>query len=164
MSHSSRSKSVNYFFIILGISKFIYLVDLFHEANKYNLVASYLILDPIGLTNSDIFVETVNKIKGIVENLSYNNFAWGSKSGFIRYSSIYSPFMLSNQYDYDLLYCLFLGPEYLVSSTQPALGMVYKLMEINDNPCIKFSEEKGKQTIPGNKIIIRLFDSKIDNF
>ncbi len=54
---------------------------------------------------------------------------------------------------------LFLGPDYLVSSTQPALGMVYKLMEINSIPCIKFSEEKDKQTIPGSKSIYRLFDS-----
>lgn len=31
------------------------------------------------------------------------------------------------------------------------LGMVYKVMEINDIPCMKFSEEKSKQSIPGFK-------------
>lgn len=54
---------------------------------------------------------------------------------------------------------IFLGPEFLVSSTQPALGMVYKIMEMNDIPCIKFSEDKDKQTIPGSKSVYRLFDS-----
>ncbi len=54
---------------------------------------------------------------------------------------------------------LILGPEFLVSSTQPALGMVYKIMEMNNLPCMKFSEEKDKQSIPGSKSIYRLFDS-----
>lgn len=58
--------------------------------------------------------------------------------------------------DFDYLY---LGPEFLVSSTQPALGMVYKIMEMNSLPCIKFSEEKDKQTIPASKSVYRLFDS-----
>ena len=35
--------------------------------------------------------------------------------------------------------------------------MVYKLTEINSEPCMKFSEEKGKQSIPGCKSIFRLF-------
>jgi nicotinate phosphoribosyltransferase len=53
-----------------------------------------------------------------------------------------------------------LGPEFIVSSHQPALGMVYKIMQINDKACIKFSEDKSKQTIPGFKNVLRLFDSE----
>ena len=66
--------------------------------------------------------------------------------------------MINFKYSDDLIDVIYLGPEFLVSYTQPALGMVYKLMEIDGYPCIKFSEEKGKQTIPGNKLIVRLFD------
>lgn len=55
---------------------------------------------------------------------------------------------------------LILGPEFIVCSPQPALGMVYKIMEINGEPCIKFSEEKSKQTIPGFKTVLRLFDDE----
>lgn len=51
-----------------------------------------------------------------------------------------------------------LGAEFIVSNTQPALGMVYKINEIEGRPCIKFSDEKGKQTIPGFKSILRLYD------
>jgi nicotinate phosphoribosyltransferase len=53
-----------------------------------------------------------------------------------------------------------LGPEYIVSCNQPALGMVYKINQIDGRPCMKFSEEKGKQTIPGYKTIIRLFSDQ----
>lgn len=55
---------------------------------------------------------------------------------------------------------LLLGPDYIVSCTQPALGMVYKIMEINDKPCIKFSEEKSKQSIPGFKKVLRLYNGE----
>ena len=66
-------------------------------------------------------------------------------------------FLKDNEINFDYL---FLGPEFLVSLSQPALGMVYKIMEINKNPCIKFSEEKEKQTIPGSKLTYRLFNDK----
>jgi hypothetical protein len=68
-------------------------------------------------------------------------------------------YLKENQIDLKFDY-LFLGPEFLVSVSQPALGMVYKIMEINKCPCIKFSEEKEKQTIPGSKITYRLFNEK----
>lgn len=66
-------------------------------------------------------------------------------------------YLIINNITFDYL---FLGPEFLVSVSQPALGMVYKIMEINKSPCIKFSEEKEKQTIPGSKITNRLFDER----
>jgi nicotinic acid phosphoribosyltransferase len=53
-----------------------------------------------------------------------------------------------------------LGPEFLSCQTQTALGMVYKLMDFNNSPCIKFSEEKAKRTIPGFKKTIRLLNGK----
>lgn len=39
---------------------------------------------------------------------------------------------------------------------QPALGMVYKLVEVNKTPRIKLSQEITKVTIPGNKQAYRL--------
>ena len=54
---------------------------------------------------------------------------------------------------------LFLGPSFIVSQSKPALGVVYKLMETNGRPNMKFSAEKSKSTIPGVKYVVRLFQN-----
>lgn len=76
---------------------------------------------------------------------------------FVKYDSK----MIEDTFDDSLIEAvdgIILGSEFIVSNTQPALGMVYKINEVNGRSCIKFSEEKSKQTIPGFKTVIRLFD------
>lgn len=53
-----------------------------------------------------------------------------------------------------------IGTNLVTCQKQPALGMVYKLVEINQEPKIKFSEELEKTTLPGKKIVFRAF--KVD--
>lgn len=50
-----------------------------------------------------------------------------------------------------------IGTNLVTCQAQPALGMVYKLVEIHGVPRIKLSEEKEKITIPGKKKVFRIF-------
>lgn len=73
----------------------------------------------------------------------------------------------SNDLDEEILYNLVkegacidifgIGTNLVTCNSQPSLGGVYKLVELDGIPRIKFSDEIGKVTIPGRKVLYRLY-------
>jgi nicotinate phosphoribosyltransferase len=51
-----------------------------------------------------------------------------------------------------------IGTHLVTCQKQPALGCVFKLVEVKNKPCIKLSEEIQKITFPGKKNAYRLYD------
>jgi nicotinate phosphoribosyltransferase len=51
------------------------------------------------------------------------------------------------------------GTHLVTCQKQPALGCVYKLVQFEDEPKIKLSEDVTKMTIPGNKKAFRLYSN-----
>lgn len=56
-----------------------------------------------------------------------------------------------------------IGTHIATCKKQPALGLVCKLTELNKKPRMKFSSDPDKSTLPGNKVIYRVWTDKSES-
>lgn len=55
-----------------------------------------------------------------------------------------------------------IGTNLVTCQSQPSLGLIYKLVQINDQPCFKMTNENNKSNLPYKKNVYRLFTN--DNY
>lgn len=144
--------------------------------NFLALIDTYNVLQS-GLENycmvSNALIILGFKPKGV--RIDSGDLSWlsiGVKQKFDQMSQIYSEYLnmivvVSNDLDENIVKSLIeegarvntfgIGTDISSSKRSPALGVVYKLVAINESPRIKISEDVKKSTIPGKKYVYRLF-------
>ncbi|XP_013176959.1 PREDICTED: nicotinate phosphoribosyltransferase 2 isoform X2 [Papilio xuthus] len=95
-----------------------------------------------------------NTFEQIAEAFKLN---WFAKLTIVASNDINEDTILSLNEQGHKIDCFGIGTHLVTCQRQPALGCVYKLVEINGQPRIKLSQDVGKVTIPGHKEAYRLF-------
>uniref|UniRef100_A0A182NB38 nicotinate phosphoribosyltransferase n=1 Tax=Anopheles dirus TaxID=7168 RepID=A0A182NB38_9DIPT len=82
---------------------------------------------------------------------------WFSKLTIVASNDINEDTILSLNEQGHKIDCFGIGTHLVTCQRQPALGCVYKMVEINTQPRIKLSQDVGKVTMPGSKNVFRLY-------
>ncbi|XP_076172974.1 nicotinate phosphoribosyltransferase isoform X2 [Ptiloglossa arizonensis] len=146
--------------------RFVALVDTYDvkRSGLLNFCAVALALNDLGYKSIGIRIDSgdlaylSNAARDIFERIAVKyNIPWFAKLMICASNDINEETILSLNEQSHKIDCFGIGTHLVTCQRQPALGCVYKMVEINGRPRIKLSQEVGKVTIPGRKDAFRLY-------
>ncbi|XP_011862652.1 PREDICTED: nicotinate phosphoribosyltransferase isoform X3 [Vollenhovia emeryi] len=140
--------------------------ELYVRSGLLNFCAVALALNDLGYKAVGIRIDSgdlaylSNVARDIFEKIAVKyNIPWFAKLMICASNDINEETIISLNEQSHKIDCFGIGTHLVTCQRQPALGCVYKMVEINDEPRIKLSQEVGKVTIPGRKDAYRLYGS-----
>ncbi|XP_076638745.1 nicotinate phosphoribosyltransferase isoform X3 [Colletes latitarsis] len=146
--------------------RFVALVDTYDvkRSGLLNFCAVALALNDLGYKSIGIRIDSgdlaylSNAARDIFEIIAAKyNIPWFAKLMICASNDINEETILSLNEQSHKIDCFGIGTHLVTCQRQPALGCVFKMVEINGQPRIKLSQEVGKVTIPGKKDSFRLY-------
>lgn len=156
-------------FIAYAISfpnHFLALIDTYDvkKSGLLNFCAVALALNHLGYKALGVRIDSGDL--AYLSNVSYNTFClisdkynlpWFKNLCIVASNDINEETIISLNEQGHKINCFGIGTHLVTCQKQPALGCVFKLVEVNLKPCIKLSLDVEKVTIPGCKSVYRLF-------
>ncbi|XP_011152726.1 nicotinate phosphoribosyltransferase isoform X1 [Harpegnathos saltator] len=138
--------------------------ELYVRSGLLNFCAVALALNDLGYRAVGIRIDSgdlaylSNIARDIFEKIAIKyNIPWFAKMTICASNDINEETIISLNEQSHKIDCFGIGTHLVTCQRQPALGCVYKMVEINGEPRIKLSQEVGKVTIPGSKVAYRLY-------
>ncbi|XP_003698497.1 nicotinate phosphoribosyltransferase isoform X1 [Apis florea] len=138
--------------------------ELYVRSGLLNFCAVALALNDLGykaigirLDSGDLAYQS-NFARDLFERIGIKyNIPWFGKLTICASNDINEETILSLNEQNHKIDCFGIGTHLVTCQRQPALGCVYKMVEINDQPRIKISHDVSKISIPGKKVAFRLY-------
>ncbi|XP_078040406.1 nicotinate phosphoribosyltransferase isoform X2 [Augochlora pura] len=146
--------------------RFVALVDTYDvkRSGLLNFCAVALALNDLGYKAIGIRIDSgdlaylSNTARDMFEKIAIKyNIPWFAKLMICASNDINEETILSLNEQSHKIDCFGIGTHLVTCQRQPALGCVYKMVEINNQPRMKLSQEVDKVTIPGKKDAFRLY-------
>ncbi|KAK3722080.1 hypothetical protein QZH41_019826 [Actinostola sp. cb2023] len=114
----------------------------------------------VRLDSGDLAYLSVEVRKGLQLVADKFSKPWLAKSVIVASNDINEDTLLSLQQQGHSIDSYGIGTHLVTCQKQPALGCVFKLVELSDRACMKLSQEIEKITIPSKKAIYRLYGAE----
>jgi nicotinate phosphoribosyltransferase len=148
---------------------FLALVDTYDviKSGLLNFAAVALALWDVGYTAIGLRIDSGDlaylskEARKMFRNIAEHfNVSWFANVQIVASNDINEDTILSLNAQGHSIDCFGIGTHLVTCQKQPALGCVYKLVEINGQPKMKLSQDVEKVTMPGKKNVFRLYSNE----